>query len=131
MTFLAGQSLYRIFLNVDDNVVKCHLISLLFGWLKVFIVFWLILLNASVFYSLHVHSQVYFCCWVTYLSQAEKSIIRVSSFSFLQNFNFWLKKFTVIPKKLFGTWQFDFIIQKFARLKSKIFSQFFWWEPER
>ena len=38
-------------------------------------------------------------------------------------------------KKLFGTWQFgkigvlvNFIIQKFARLKSKHFSQFFWWE---
>ena len=44
-------------------------------------------------------------------------------------------KFTVIPKKLFGTWQFgkidvlvNFIIQKFARLKSKHFSHFFWWE---
>ena len=42
-------------------------------------------------------------------------------------------KFTVIPK-LFGTWQFgkidvfvNFIIQKFARLKSKQFTQFFWW----
>ena len=38
-------------------------------------------------------------------------------------------------KKLFGTWQFvkidvlvDFIIEKFARLKSKYFSHFFWWE---
>ena len=38
----------------------------------------------------------------------------------------------VIPKKLFGTWKFgkiddlvNFIIQKFARLKSKHFSQFF------
>ena len=44
-------------------------------------------------------------------------------------------KFIVIPKKLFGTWQFgkigvlvNFIIQKFARLKSKHFSQFFWLE---
>ena len=36
-------------------------------------------------------------------------------------------KFTVLPKKLFATWQFDFIIQKFARLKSKQFTQFFWW----
>jgi hypothetical protein len=35
-------------------------------------------------------------------------------------------KFTVIPKKTI--WQFDFIIQKFARLKSKHFSQFFWCE---
>ena len=33
------------------------------------------------------------------LSQADKSIIRVSSFSILQNFNFWMIKFTVIPKK--------------------------------
>ena len=35
-------------------------------------------------------------------------------------------------KKLFGTWQFGkidvLVIQKFARLKSKHFSQFFWWE---
>ena len=37
-------------------------------------------------------------------------------------------EFTGIPKKLFGTWQFDFIIQKFARLKSKQFTQFFWWK---
>ena len=44
-------------------------------------------------------------------------------------------KLTIIPKKLFGTWQFgkidvlvNFVIQKFARLKSKHFSQFFWWE---
>ena len=57
------------------------------------------------------------------LSQADKSIIRVSSFSILQNFNFWMIKFTVIQKKLFGTWQFDFIIQKFARLKSSQFSE--------
>ena len=60
------------------------------------------------------------------LSQADKSIIRVSCFLILQKF--WMIKFTVIPKKLFGTWQFYFIIQKFARLKSKHFSQFFWWE---
>ena len=33
------------------------------------------------------------------LSQADKSIIRVSSFPILQNFNFWMIKFTVIPKK--------------------------------
>ena len=32
------------------------------------------------------------------LSQADKSIITVSSFSNLQNFNFWMIKFTVIPK---------------------------------
>ena len=60
------------------------------------------------------------------LSQGDKSIIRVSSFSILQNLNFWMIKFIVTPKKTI--WQFDFIIQKFARLKSKHFSQFFWWE---
>ena len=61
------------------------------------------------------------------LSQADTSIIRVSSFSILQKFNFWMIKF--------GTWQFgkidvlaNFIIQKFATLKSLHFSQFFWWE---
>ena len=32
------------------------------------------------------------------LSQADKSFIRVSSFLILQNFNFWMTKFTVIPK---------------------------------
>ena len=41
------------------------------------------------------------------LSQADESIIRVSSFPTLQNFNFSIIKFTVIPKKLFGTWQND------------------------
>ena len=33
------------------------------------------------------------------LSQADKRIIRVSSFSILQNFNFWMIKYTVITKK--------------------------------
>ena len=48
------------------------------------------------------------------------------NFTKLQFLNY---KFKVIQKKqLFGIWQFDFIIQKFARLKSKHFSQFFWWE---
>ena len=61
------------------------------------------------------------------ISQADKRIIRVSSFSILQNFNSWMIKFTAIPKKLFGNWQFDLIIQKFARMKSKHFSPFFWW----
>ena len=50
------------------------------------------------------------------LSQADKSVIRVSSFSVLQNFNFWTIKFIVILKQLFGTWQFgvlvNFIIKK-------------------
>ena len=48
-------------------------------------------------------------------------IIRVICFS---NFNFWMKEFTLIPKKLFGTWQFDFIVPKFARLKSCSFLSF-------
>ena len=63
------------------------------------------------------------------LSQADKSIIRVSSFPKL----FLNDKIYSYTKKLFGTWQFgkidvlvNFIIQKFARLKSKHFSQFFW-----
>ena len=45
------------------------------------------------------------------------------------------KIYSYTKKKLFGTWQFgkidvliNFIIQKFARLKSKQFSQFFWQE---
>ena len=60
-----------------------------------------------------------------YLSQADRSIIRVSSFS---KSSCWMIKFTFIPKKLFGTWQFDFIIINLARSKSKQFSQFFWWD---
>ena len=63
------------------------------------------------------------------LSQVDISIIRVSSFPklFLND-----KIYSYTKKKLFGTWQFgkidvlvNFIIQKFARLKSKHFSQFF------
>ena len=63
------------------------------------------------------------------LSQADKSIKRVSSFPklFLND-----KIYSYIPKKLFDTWQFgkidvlvNFIIQKFERLKSKYFHQFF------
>jgi hypothetical protein len=60
------------------------------------------------------------------ISQADKIIIRVSSFP---NFT----KLQFLNYKLFGTWQFgkidvlvNSIIQKFARLKSKHFSQFFW-----
>ena len=66
------------------------------------------------------------------LSQADKSIIRVSSFP---SFNLWMINYSYTQKKLFGTWQFgkidvlvNFITQKFQRLKSKHFSQFFWWE---
>ena len=64
------------------------------------------------------------------LSQADKSIITVSSFPklFLND-----KVYSYTKKKLFGPWQFvkidvliNFIIQEFARLKSKHFSQFFW-----
>ena len=69
------------------------------------------------------------------LSQADKSFIRVSSFSILQNFNFWMTKFTVIPKKtiwhlaIWKNWCFgQFFVYKFARLKSKYFFQFLWWE---
>ena len=63
------------------------------------------------------------------LSQADKSIIRVSSFPKL----FLKDKIYSYAKKNIGTWQFGkidvlahFIIHKFARLKSKHFSQFFW-----
>ena len=45
------------------------------------------------------------------------------------------KRVQLFPKKIFSIWQFskidvlvNFIIQKFARLKSIHFSQFFWWE---
>jgi hypothetical protein len=63
------------------------------------------------------------------LSQADKSIILESSFPKLF-LNDTIHSYT---KKIFGTWQFgkinalvNFIIQKFARLKNKHFSQFFW-----
>ena len=39
------------------------------------------------------------------LSQADKSIIRVSSFSIWKNFNFWMIKFTIIPKKTIWHWE--------------------------
>ena len=63
------------------------------------------------------------------LSQDDKSIIIVSSFTKL-TLNDKTYSYT---KKLFSTWQFgktdvlvNFIIQKFATLKSKHFLQFFW-----
>ena len=63
------------------------------------------------------------------LSQTEKILVirQMFTFSILQNFNLWMIKITVIPN-IKNIWhrQFDFIIQKFARLKSKHFSQFFW-----
>ena len=40
------------------------------------------------------------------LSQADKILIRVFSFPKLSDGYFWMIKFEVIPKKLFGTWQF-------------------------
>ena len=46
------------------------------------------------------------------LSQADKSIIRISSFSILQNFNFWMTKFTVIPKKL-CIWHLETLLSVF------------------
>ena len=65
------------------------------------------------------------------LSQADKSIIRVSSFPKL-SLNDRIYSY-MYQKKLFGTWQIskidvlvNFILQIFARLKSKHFSQFFW-----
>ena len=54
------------------------------------------------------------------LSQADKSIIRVPSFSMLQNFNFRMIKFTVIPKKLFDTWQYGKIDVLVKSYHSKI-----------
>ena len=60
------------------------------------------------------------------LSQADKSIKSVFFFNFTKIQFLNDKIYSYTKKKLFGTWQFDFIIQKFARLKSKHFSQFFW-----
>ena len=63
------------------------------------------------------------------LSQSDKGIIKVSSFSKLflndktysyTNKNIWHLEFGKIYVLV------NFIIQKFARLKSKHFSQFFW-----
>ena len=58
------------------------------------------------------------------LSQADKSV-------FFPKAERWVAETVGIPNKLFGTWQFgkiyvlvNFIIQKFATLKSKHFSQF-------
>ena len=66
------------------------------------------------------------------LSQADMSIIWVPSFP---SRVIGSRTLNYTKKKLFGTWQFgkidvlvNFMIWKFARLKSKHFSQFFWWE---
>jgi hypothetical protein len=64
------------------------------------------------------------------LSQADKSITKGVFFPKLEFLN---DKLQLYPKNQFGSWQFgkidvlvNFIIQKFASLKSKQFSQFFW-----
>jgi hypothetical protein len=66
------------------------------------------------------------------LSQADKRIIRVSSFSILQNFKFLNDKIYSYNKKnylaLANLAKLMFWSISFARLKSKHFSQFFWWE---
>ena len=59
------------------------------------------------------------------LSQADKSIIRVSSFP---SFNFWMINYSYTQKSYLALWQncfVQFITQKFPSLKSKQFSQFF------
>jgi hypothetical protein len=64
------------------------------------------------------------------LSQADKRIIRVSSFSILQNFKFLNDKIYSYNKKnylaLANLAKLMFWSISFARLKSKHFSQFFW-----
>ena len=66
------------------------------------------------------------------ISTTRIAIIRVYFFSILQNFNFWMIKFIVITKKnylaLVNLAKLMFWSILFARLKSKHFSQFFWWE---
>ena len=63
------------------------------------------------------------------LSQADKRITRVSSFP---SFNFWMINYSYTQKSYLALWQNcfgQFITQKFPSLKSKQFSQFFfWWE---
>ena len=62
------------------------------------------------------------------LSQADKRITRVSSFP---SFNFWMINYSCTQKSYLALWQTcfgQFITQKFPSLKSKQFSQFFWWE---
>ena len=63
------------------------------------------------------------------LSQADKRITRVSSFPSL---NFWMVNYSYTQKSYLALWQNrfgQFITQKFPSLKSKQFSQvFFWWE---
>ena len=55
-------------------------------------------------------------------------------------FNFWIIKFTVIPKKPFGTWQFgkmgvlvNFVIQKLNTSFVSVFygDRFFWWNERK
>ena len=84
---------------------------------------------------LHVLRQFSFGCWVTWSNSSWQEYYKsVFYFNFtkLQFLNDTIYSYT---KKLFGTWQFgkidvlvNFIIQKVSRLKSKQFSQFFWWK---
>jgi len=60
-------------------------------------------------------------------SQADKSIIRVPSFPKLF-LNDKIYSYTKKTTSLVFDVLVNFIIQKFTRLKSKHFSQFFWWE---
>ena len=63
------------------------------------------------------------------LSQADKRITRVSSF---RSFSVWMVNYSYTQKSYLALWQNcfgQFITQKFPSLKSKQFSQFFfWWE---
>ena len=58
---------------------------------------------------LHVLWQVSFCCWVTWSISSWQEYYKSV---FFPKWMKWIIKFTIIPKKLFGTWQYDFIIQK-------------------
>ena len=81
---------------------------------------------------LHILWQIYFGCWVTWSISIWKEyhksvfflIAKWTSFSVSQQLRSelsakWIGKIDALV---------NFIIWKFARLKSKQFSQFFWWE---
>jgi hypothetical protein len=77
---------------------------------------------------LHVLWQVSFGCWVTWSISSWQKYYKIVFFS--QSW-FWMIKFTFIPIKLFGTWQFDkidvlvdFIIQNWQDWKVNIFLSF-------
>ena len=85
---------------------------------------------------LHVLWQVSFGCWVRWSIWSWQEYYKSAFFFNFTKLQFLNDKiYSYTKKKLFGTCQFgkidvlvNFIIQKFARLKSKHFSQFFWWE---